>query len=479
MSPLVPRPPAGREDLERLVRGEHTGPHGFLGCHETDGGWLVRAYRPGALRMHLLQDGAEPIEMERLHDAGAFSGGVGPSPLAAYRLRALYPDGGTDTFDDPYRFWPTVGEIDLHLLGEGRHHRLWDVMGARPITHQGVVGTAFALWAPNARAVSVAGDFNLWSNRQHPLRSMGASGVWELFIPGVSPGARYKFAVLNAGGDLTLKADPMATAAEVPPATASIVSGSNHRWEDREWLEARRARDPLSSPLSIYEVHLGSWRRIPEEADRPLTYRELAVQLADHVESLGFTHVELMPVAEHPFAGSWGYQVSSYYAPTSRFGPPDDFRALVDALHRRGIGVILDWVPAHFPRDEWALARLDGTALYEHDDPRRGAHHEWGTLVFNYGRNEVRNFLVANALYWLEEFHIDGLRVDGVSSMLYLDYNREAGEWLANEQGGRENTEAVAFLRELNETAYGAHPGIMLIAEESTAWPAVSRPIYA
>jgi len=476
---MAVEPDPAPDELGRLVAGEHSNPHHLVGYHESGRRPVVRAFRPAASSMRVLLTGGESLEMERLDDAGFFAVTVPELGGRGYRLQAQYPGGDIDTYEDPYRFMPTVGELDLHLLGEGRHQQLWRMLGARPRVQHGVAGTGFAVWAPNARSVRVVGDFNFWNETQHPLRCLGSSGVWELFIPGVSAGARYKFAVLDADGRLSHRADPMAQAAEIPPSTASIVTGSAHRWRDQSWTERRRGQDPLNRPLSIYEVHLGSWRRVPGEGNRPLTYAELAEQLPDHVEQLGFTHVELMPVAEHPFAGSWGYQVSSYYAPTSRFGTPDDFRALVDALHQRGIGVILDWVPAHFPRDEWALAHFDGTALYEHDDPRQGAHEEWGTLIFNYGRNEVRNFLVANALFWLEEFHIDGLRVDGVSSMLYLDYGRREGEWMTNHLGGRENLAAVAFLCELNEVAHGAHPGTMIIAEESTAWPAVSRPTYA
>jgi 1,4-alpha-glucan branching enzyme len=340
---------------------------------------------------------------------------------------------------------------------------------------------SFAVWAPNARAVRVVGDWNYWDGRLHPMRSLGASGVWELFIPGVTPGARYKYELVTADGRLIQKTDPMAFALEAPPATASVVvADPAHEWGDGAWLARRADTDLLRRPMAVYEVHLGSWRHTGEGDGpiRPLTYRELADQLPDYVADLGFTHVEMMPVAEHPFSGSWGYQVSGYYAPTSRFGTPDDFRILVDKLHQRGIGVILDWVPAHFPRDEFALARFDGTALYEHADPRQGEHPDWGTLVFNFGRNEVRNFLVANALYWIEVFHIDALRVDAVASMLYLDYSREPGEWVPNPHGGRENLDAVAFVKEVNEALFGLYPGATVIAEESTSWPGVSRPTY-
>jgi len=352
------------------------------------------------------------------------------------------------------------------------------VFGAHPRVHQDVQGTSFAVWAPGARGVRVVGDFNGWDGRSHPMRMLGSSGVWELFIPAIGPGTCYKFEILTAAGEITLKADPFAFATEQPPRTASVVNESSYRWNDGEWMAQRHAVDRLASPMSVYECHLASWRRVPEEGDRPLTYLEMAEQLPAYLTDMGFTHVEFMPVAEHPFSGSWGYQVTAYYAPTSRFGSPDDFRALVDALHAAGIGVIVDWVPAHFPKDAFALARFDGSALYEHADPRQGEHPDWGTLVFNFGRHEVRNFLVANALYWIEEFHLDGLRVDAVASMIYLDYSRKADEWVPNQFGGRENLEALDFLRRVNEVVYATHPGVMTMAEESTSWPAVSRPTY-
>jgi 1,4-alpha-glucan branching enzyme len=364
------------------------------------------------------------------------------------------------------------GEIDLYLAGEGRHERLYDVLGA----HVREEGVSFAVWAPNARAVAVVGDFNDW--QPSPMRNLGESGIWEAVVEGAEPGQRYKFQVVQADGTVKLKADPLAFASEVPPHTASVVHSSEHRWADQDWLEQRRTSEPHGQPMSVYEVHLGSWRRNPLEDNRSLTYRELAQELADYALDLGFTHVELLPMMEHPFSGSWGYQVTGFFAPTSRFGSPDDFRWFVDYLHQRELGVILDWVPAHFPRDDWALARFDGTALYEHDDPRRGAHPDWGTLVFNYGRHEVRNFLLASALFWLREFHVDGIRVDAVASMLYLDYSRREGEWVPNVFGGNEDLDAVAFLKELNEVIYGREPGVVSAAEESTAWPGVSRPTY-
>ncbi len=375
-------------------------------------------------------------------------------------------------------YTPTIGELDLHLAGEGRHEEIYAKLGAHVIEHEGARGTAFAVWAPAAKAVSVVGDFNGWHGEGSPLRSLGASGIWEGFFAGVGPGNAYKYEIVGADGEVRQKADPYAFASEVPPKTASVVFESSHEWRDEQWLAQRRATQPLDRPVSTYEVHLGSWRLNPLEDNRSLTYLELADELAAYVKDMGFTHVELLPVMSHPFSGSWGYQVTGYYAPTPRFGTPDDFREFVDRLHGHGIGVILDWVPAHFPRDEFALARFDGTALYEHEDPRRGAHPDWGTLVFNYGRHEVRNFLVANALFWLREYHCDGIRVDAVASMLYLDYSREAGEWVPNEFGGREDLDAVSLMKELNEVLYAREPGTISAAEESTAWPGVSRPTY-
>ncbi|HEX2192812.1 MAG TPA: 1,4-alpha-glucan branching protein GlgB [Acidimicrobiales bacterium] len=460
--------------MNRLLAGDHPDPHQMLGYHDGN----VVAHRPDARAMYVLLPSGERVEMQRVRDEGLF---VAEAPAAekGYRLRAEYPNGDSDEFSDPYRFWPTLGEQDLHLFGEGRHRRLWEMLGAHVRTHQGETGTSFAVWAPNARSVRVVGDFNHWDGRQHAMRSMGSSGVWEIFVPGVQPGSRYKYEILTGAGHLTLKADPLAFATELRPGTNSLITRSEHRWGDQEWMEARDRTKLFERPLSIYEVHPGSWKRKAGEDERSLRYGELAEELADYVSDLGFTHVELMGVPEHPFDGSWGYQVSSYYAPTSRYGSPDEFRALVDALHQRGIGVIIDWVPAHFPRDEWALGRFDGTPLYEHEDPRLGEHPDWGTYIFNFGRHEVRNFLVANALFWLEEFHVDGLRVDGVASMLYRDYSREEGEWVPNEHGGNENLEAISLLKEYNEVVYGEHPGAITIAEESTSFSGVSRPTDA
>jgi len=451
-------------------------PHSVLGAHEADGGVVVRTYRPEARSVRVQPAG---VEAELTDPSGLWEALLPAATLPLdYELEVEYPNGDTFTLRDPYAFLPTLGELDLHLVGEGRHEDLYERLGARVRELGGISGTAFAVWAPNARSVAVVGDFNSWDGRLHPMRSLGSSGIWELFVPDVQEGAKYKFEVRTQSGQLRLKADPVAFAAEVPPANSSVVYRSTHEWTDDEWLASRAMVDQLRSPISIYEVHLGSWRRNTLEGNRSLNYLELADELGDYVKDLGFTHVELMPIMEHPFAGSWGYQVTGYYAPTSRFGTPDDFRTFVDRLHAKGIGVILDWVPAHFPRDDWALARFDGTALYEHEDPRIGAHPDWGTLIFNLRRREVKNFLLSNALYWLKEHHTDGLRVDAVASMLYLDYSREDGEWLPNEHGGRENLEAVDFLKEVNEMIYAREPGIISAAEESTAWPGVSRPTY-
>ncbi|MBN2369990.1 MAG: 1,4-alpha-glucan branching protein GlgB [Vicinamibacteria bacterium] len=465
------------EEIERLLRLTHHDPHSVLGAHPMEQGVVVRAYRPEAERVTLLAESAAPREMRRFHAAGLFETLVeGAREVFSYRLEARYPDGSVFMLDDPYRFLPTLGDLDLHLTAEGRHEQLYEKLGAHVREMSGVAGVSFAVWAPAARGVSIVGDFNNWDGRLHMMRRMG-SGVWELFVPGIGPGAIYKYEIRTAEGPM-LKSDPYAFKTETPPKTASIVHDARHVFGDQAWMKARAASDPLRRPISIYEVHLGSWRRVPEEDERLLTYRELAYALGDYVSDLGFTHVELMPVMEHPFSKSWGYQVSGFFAPTARHGDPDDFRFFVDHMHSLGVGVILDWVPAHFPKDAWALGRFDGTALYEHLDARQGEHPDWGTYVFNYGRNEVRNFLLANALYWLSEFHVDGLRLDAVASMLYLDYSRREGEWVPNRHGGRENLEALELLRELNAVAHGRFPGTMIIAEESTAWPGVSRPTY-
>ncbi|MFZ4373026.1 MAG: 1,4-alpha-glucan branching protein GlgB [Mycobacterium sp.] len=469
-SHLAPDP----EELARLLAGVHHNPHSILGAHEYGEQTVIRTLRPHAVDVAALV-GGKRYPMSHI-DAGLFAVALPFTDLLDYRLEVTYP--GSDephihTVADGYRFLPTLGEVDLHLFAEGRHERLWEILGAHPrtfTTQDGAVeGVSFAVWAPNAKGVSLIGEFNGWDSYDAPMRVLGSSGVWELFWPGFTGDGLYKFRVHGVDGAVTDRADPMAFATEVPPHTASRVFVSSYTWNDARWMAQRAKVNPVFEPMSTYEVHLGSWRP-------GLSYRELAGQLTEYVVAQGFTHVELLPVAEHPFGGSWGYQVTSYYAPTSRFGSPDDFRFLVDTLHRAGIGVIVDWVPAHFPKDSWALGRFDGTALYEHSDPRRGEQLDWGTYVFDFGRAEVRNFLVANALYWLTEFHIDGLRVDAVASMLYLDYSRPDGGWSPNAYGGRENLEAVQFLQEMNATVHKIVPGIVTIAEESTSWPGVSRP---
>jgi 1,4-alpha-glucan branching enzyme len=464
--------PVHEDTLRAVAYGYHHDPHSVLGGHPHDGNVTIRVLRPLARSVRVLTIDQPPVDAVHEHE-GVWTAVLPGEDVPDYRLEVTYEDGFPHVADDPYRFMPSLGEIDQHLIAEGRHEDLWTVLGAHvrrfPSVMGDVTGVSFAVWAPNARAVRVVGDFNHWQGAQHAMRSLGSVGVWELFIPGVQAGARYKFEIGYRDGSWHQKADPMARGTEQPPATASVVVESNYEWADDEWMEHRRTTNPHHGPVSIYEVHLGSWRA-------GLGYRELADELTAYVTNLGFTHVEFMPVAEHPFGGSWGYQVTSYYAPTSRFGHPDDFRYLVDRLHQAGIGVIVDWVPAHFPKDEWALARFDGTALYEDPDPLRGEHQDWGTFIFNFGRNEVRNFLVANAIFWLQEFHVDGLRVDAVASMLYLDYSRSEGQWRPNAFGGRENLEAISFLQEANATAYKRVPGIMMMAEESTAFPGVTAP---
>jgi 1,4-alpha-glucan branching enzyme len=461
---------------DRLCHGDHSSPHEILGAHEErrDGvrGIVVRALHPDARAVTcLLADRSEAMSL--VDGRGVFEVFLPDRrfPLP-YRLRFEFANGQAWERGDPYAFLPTLGEADLYYFGEGTHRTLWRVMGAHLRVVAGVAGTSFAVWAPNARRVSVIGDFCNWDGRLLPMRCLGSSGVFEIFVPGVQPGARYKYEIKTDSGDLRIKADPFAFASEHPPANASVVTDTNHAWQDDDWMAARRMRDPAREPMSIYEVHLGSWRRKPDGSR--LGYRDIAQPLLDHVTRHGFTHVQLMAIAEHPFEGSWGYQVTGYYAPTARYGTPDDLRFFVDECHRRGVGVFLDWVPGHFPKDDFALRLFDGTALYEHADPRKGEHPDWGTLIFNYGRNEVRNFLLANALYWLDEFHVDGLRIDAVASMLYLDYSRKHGEWVPNRYGGRENIEAAEFLREVNRAVQEGFPGAVTAAEESTAWPGVT-----
>ncbi len=456
-----------------IAEGRHGDPFSVLGPQQRGGATVITAFVPGAERLWVLA-GKTAVE------AAPYPGIPGlfthrQSRRAAYRLRA--EGHGTEwEFDDPFRFGPVLGEMDEYLLGEGTHRRLWHVLGAHLITHEGADGVHFAVWAPNAERVSVVGSFNIWDGRRHPMRRRGATGVWEIFIPGLTEGETYKYEIRGPGGALMpLKADPVGFGSEHPPANASVVRRIAGDFSDHDWMAGRAARHSVDAPVSIYEVHLGSWRRAP--GDRMLSYTELAEQLVDYAVDMGFTHIECLPVSEYPFDGSWGYQPIGLFAPTIRHGTPSEFRAFVDAAHKKGLGVILDWVPGHFPTDAHGLGRFDGTPLYEHADPKEGFHQDWNTLIYNYGRREVKNYLVSNALYWLEEYHIEGLRVDAVASMLYRDYSRKDGEWVPNRDGGRENYEAIAMLQATNVTAYGECPGVMTVAEESTAFPGVSRPV--
>jgi 1,4-alpha-glucan branching enzyme len=471
------------DELYPLLECRHSDPHHILGIRaKEDGGSIARVLHPTATAAWIVPDRGERIPLLKVHADGLFETSFPDSMLSApdsYRIEVMFADGGSLSYRDAYAFAPLLGEVDLYLLGQGEHLEAYRVLGAHPREVGGIEGTAFAVWAPNAQRVSVVGDFNGWDGRRHMMRRLGGSGVWEIFIPGVATGSHYKFEIRGRHGEVFLKTDPYGFFAQHDLRTACLVTDlGRYRWNDAAWLEKRAARDPYAEPMSVYEVHLGSWRRKPEENNRPLSYLELAEELVAYVTEMGFTHVELLPVMEHPFDGSWGYQVVNFFAPSSRFGTPDEFRHLIDRLHQAGIGVILDWVPGHFPKDAHGLARFDGTALYEHEDPRLGEHRDWGTLIFNYGRNEVRNFLIANALFWLEQYHIDGLRVDAVASMLYLDYSRNAGEWIPNRFGGRENLDAIEFLKAFNTACYARHAGVITIAEESTAWPGVSKPVY-
>jgi 1,4-alpha-glucan branching enzyme len=482
---LLKKPTASLEEIERIVHAEHSDPFHILGAHpaEVEGkpAIAIRAFLPQTDRAWVVRlDGrGNPAPLERVHPQGFFEAVFRDETiLFPYRLRV--ENGGQHEFEDPYRFPPVLTEFDLHLFAEGTHYNTYEKLGAHVTEAQGVRGVVFAVWAPNALRVSVVGNFNSWDGRRHPMRSRGSTGIWELFIPGLRDGEIYKYEVKGRYNNyLGLKSDPYGFHSEMRPKTASVVYDINrYEWQDREWVEQRQARQGLHSPVSIYEVHLGSWRRVPEEGNRSLTYRELADQLVDYVQRMGFTHIELLPVMEHPLDQSWGYQTTGYFAPTSRFGTPDDFMYFVDCCHQQGIGVILDWVPAHFPADAHGLAYFDGTHLYEHEDPRLREHPDWGTRIFNYGRTEVRDFLWTGALFWLEKYHADGLRVDAVASMLYLDYSRKAGEWIPNRYGGNENLEAIDFLKRFNELSNEREPGVLTIAEESTAWPMVSRPTY-
>jgi 1,4-alpha-glucan branching enzyme len=466
--------------LEALAAARHADPFAVLGPHLKNGRLTIRACLPAAESVEVVRDGEAPVPMKRMHPAGIYESNTAEvREIPGYRLRVTYPGGRTADVDDPYRYGRVISDFDLYLFGEGNHAHIYLRLGAHPMTLGGAEGVHFATWAPNATRVSVIGDFNGWDGRVHPMRALDSSGVWEIFIPGVHVGARYKFELRSRTGEILVKADPFGFEFEVPPLSAAVVSRPDHEWRDEEWM-ARRvdAKSWFDRPMAVYEVHLGSWARVAEDGNRYLTYRELAARLIPYVQEMGYTHIELLPVMEHPYSASWGYQVTGFYAPTSRFGSPSAFKAFVDACHQSGIGVILDWVPGHFPKDAHGLARYDGTALFEHADPRQGEHRDWGTLIFNYGRNEVRNFLIANAMFWLQEYHADGLRVDAVASMLYLDYSRSHGEWVPNRFGGRENLEAIEFLRQLNSQTHADAPGSITVAEESTAWPSVSRPTW-
>jgi len=476
--------------VDALLAGQNADPFGILGPHPVPSGWAIRFFIPWAAEASVVfknpaTSPAKIADAVKLRPQGLFEA-VWPShqPTApepgSYKIQGRTHAGESFEIFDPYAFPFFLTDFDLHLFGEGRHFDTYEKLGAHLHTVAGVAGTHFAVWAPAARRVSIVGDMNHWDGRVHPMRPRGSSGIWELFLPEVAEGAIYKYEILGPNGNLLpLKADPYAFQAELRPNTGSVVANLNsHKWADSGWIAHRQQKNWLESPISIYEVHLGSWRRVPEDHNRWLTYRELADQLIPYVKQLGYTHIELLPIMEHPFDGSWGYQTLGYYAATSRFGSPADFMYFVDRCHQEGIGVFLDWTPAHFPRDTHGLSQFDGTHLFEHADPRQGAHPDWGTLVYNYGRNEVRNYLISNALFWLDKYHIDGLRVDAVASMLYLDYSRKEGEWVPNRFGGRENLDAVEFFKTMNIVANERFPGILTVAEESTAWPGVSRPTY-
>ncbi|PYJ53181.1 MAG: 1,4-alpha-glucan branching enzyme [Verrucomicrobia bacterium] len=471
-----------RDEVSRFVAGTHSDPFRVLGPHRVGDDLEIRVFRPDARAVDIIFDreSQKPISAESIHQDGFFCATVpGATRDVPYHLRLTAWDGSQQTMRDPYQYGPIMGEVDLHLFAEGQDWKIYEKFGAHLRTVGDAAGVYFAVWAPNAQRVSVVGDFNNWDGRVNPMRKLVGSGVWELFLPGIKQGAHYKFEIRSQTGAVLLKSDPFAFFNQPGKSTASLIYDlERYAWNDGEWMEARRKKNWPQSPISIYEVHLGSWRRKTEEGNRQLSYLELADTLLPYVLEMGYTHIELLPVAEHPFEGSWGYQVTNYYAPTSRFGPPDDFRHFVDKCHQAGVGVIMDWVPAHFPKDAHALAEFDGTDLYEHMDPRQGEHQDWGTLIFNYGRNEVRNFLIGNALFWLDKYHVDGLRVDAVASMLYLDYSRKPGQWVPNVYGGRENLDAIHFLKQFNEVCYERFPGIITIAEESTSWPGVSRPTY-
>jgi 1,4-alpha-glucan branching enzyme len=501
LPPASAPPPADGPDkilarsIDALVVGRNADPFSLLGPHPVSGGWAIRFFLPWAAEASIaLSSGAaerpavamaKVVDAVKLRPEGFFEASflssqtTAPAP-GSYKIRFRTPHGEEFEVYDTYAFPYSISEFDLYLMGEGRHYDTYEKLGAHVVTHEGVVGVHFAVWAPSARRVSVVGDFNRWDGRVDVMRPRGSSGIWELFVPELREGAIYKYEIIGpTGAMLPLKADPYGFRSELRPNTGSVVARlDTHTWRDAEWMNRRSTKKWLDAAISIYEVHLGSWRRIPEQKNRWLNYRELGDQLIPYVKELGYTHIELLPIMEHPFDGSWGYQTIGYYAATSRFGTPADFMEFIDRCHQADLGVLLDWTPAHFPRDTHGLAQFDGTHLYEHSDPRQGSHPDWGTLVYNYGRNEVRNYLISNALFWLDKYHIDGLRVDAVASMLYLDYSRKSGEWVPNKFGGRENLEAIDFLKRLNEVAHGRFPGVLTIAEESTSWPSVSRPTY-
>src|SRR6202162_6249990 len=468
------------DELNSFLSGTHSDPFRILGPHRMGDDLAIRVFRPDAQKIDILVDRQSTIAAENFHRDGSFQAFVpGAARDLDYHFRVTSWDGAELVMRDPYCYGPITGEVDLHLFAEGQHWQIYEKFGAHLRTIGGDAGVYFAVWAPNAQRVSVVGDFNGWDGRVYPMRKLLGSGTWELFLPGVREGAHYKFEIRAHSGALLLKSDPFAFFNQHGIETSSLVYDlGRYQWDDRAWMESRPAKQWHRSPVSIYEVHLGSWRRRADEGDRSLSYLEFAETLLPYVLEMGYTHIELMPIAEHPFEGSWGYQVTNYYAPTSRFGTPDELRHFIDKCHQAGIGVIMDWVPAHFPKDAHALAEFDGTDLYEHMDPRQGEHQDWGTLIFNFGRNEVRNFLIANALFCLDKYHIDGLRVDAEASMLYLDYSRKQGQWIPNVFGGRENLDAIYFLKRFNEVCYERFPGIVTIAEESTAWPGVTRPVY-
>ena len=475
MNPITPR-----HDVDRIIQADHYDPYTILGPHEMEGGVIIRAFAPDTAEMAVIDihKRADRRLMAKVDDAGFFEIFIPDRKVFAYDLHRVNYRGETSVNRDPYSFLPLLGEMDLYLFNEGNHYEIHKKLGAHIMEVDGATGVRFAVWAPNARRVSVTGDFNEWDGRRYAMRTLGSSGVWEIFIPGLGAGAVYKYEVKAQNGDIFLKSDPYAYLAELRPKTASVVwNHTEYPWDDKEWIETRSQTNYLERPFAVYEVHLGSWAR-SLDGSQWLSYRDVAPLLAEYVKRLGYTHIELMPVTEHPFDGSWGYQVTGYFAPTSRHGAPDDFKYFVDFMHNHGIGVIMDWVPAHFPRDGFALRMFDGTALYEHEDPRKGEHKDWGTLIFNYGRPEVSNFLLSSVLFWLEYYHLDGLRVDAVASMLYLDYSKEEGEWLPNQFGGKENLEAIELLKKMNILVHERFPGVVTLAEESTSWSGVSRPTY-